>query len=617
MGTAAPHQPQADAPGPLSSHALVYHDGLGRILLLSPGESLLDLWSWDGELWERFPGANAPASRLHFAAAYDAAEDRLLVHGGFAPGDGTDPTGRYGDLWSWSGGAWTRLHGADTGPGQRDHHAMVWDPTRQVTVAYGGGRGVPGDQTLLGDTWILDGDTWRVHEGPSPPARATHRLAWDVDRDRAVLFGGWSEQSLLSDTWQWDGSVWERASGDGPSPRFATRLAYDGELGRVVLRGGRGQEGNLGDTWEWDGRLWSLVGDAGPGARNVHALAWDRGRARLVLYGGLTDAGQVGDTWERSGRQWLRMDGPDVDSTPDGRGTAAGGWDPGAGRLLVFGGIGAEPRAYGDLWAWDPAGWSNVVPSGAAPSPRFNAASAVLPEKSQLVLYGGGALDEQRGDTWILEDGAWREHDGPGPSTRYCARMVARVDLGDAILYGGVGPDGTVFRETWRWDGAAWSKLAEDGPSGTCFHAMAWDRIRRQVVHFGGRGQTSRPSDTWGFDGTEWRLLARAGPRSRDHHAMGWDHARGEVVLFGGGGHGPGGEWDRSILDDTWAWNGSRWSERMDMGAPARFHVPLLAATESYGMLLFGGSDSTGSRADVWQWDGRVWHRLQRDRSAP
>lgn len=296
-----------------------------------------------------------------------------------------------------------------------------------------------------------------------------------------------------------------------------------------------------------------------------------------------------------------------ADIAPVGRGAAAAAWDSSERRLIVFGGIGSEPRALGDLWIWTTEGWSNPsVPGG--PSARFNSAAAFLEAREQFVLHGGGGIDERTSETWVLEGGTWRTVRGDGPGRLDCARMVHRPDHDDLILYGGMNGDG-FLRETWRWDGTRWSRLATDGPPSSCFHAMAYDERRGRIVLFGGRGENVRGESTWEFTDEAWQRVDASGPPARDHHAMAFDARRGVVVLFGGGGQDDEGDWDGGIFSDTWEWDGETWVESSDGGAPARFHAPALVGTDG-GVLLFGGSDTSGSHADVWRREGTRWRRV-------
>ena len=76
----------------------------------------------------------------------------------------------------------------------------------------------------------------------------------------------------------------------------------------------------------------------------------------------------------------------------------------------------------------------------------------------------------------------------------------------------------------------------------------------------------------------------------------------GELVLFGG--------WDDAeALSDTWAWNGTGWTEYGVAGPPARS-----AAVMTYvngNLVLFGGQDASGGNLDdTWIWNGSTWTQL-------
>jgi hypothetical protein len=50
-------------------------------------------------------------------------------------------------------------------------------------------------------------------------------MAYDLGRQRVVLFGGWNGTSNVSDTWEWDGSNWTRRSpAASPSARGSPQL---------------------------------------------------------------------------------------------------------------------------------------------------------------------------------------------------------------------------------------------------------------------------------------------------------------------------------------------------------------------------------------------------------
>ena len=84
-----------------------------------------------------------------------------------------------------------------------------------------------------------------------------------------------------------------------PSARVGHAMAYELARDRVVLFGGQDVKGRLNDTWTFDGVSWALATPAlAPQPRAGHPLAYDLGRARTVLFGGIgIGTGVLGDTW--------------------------------------------------------------------------------------------------------------------------------------------------------------------------------------------------------------------------------------------------------------------------------------------------------------------------------
>ena len=65
-----------------SSASLVWHPGRQRAMLCMGEGGQLCQWTWDGAVWHRECGVNAPSSRRVFQAAYHAANQRVVVFGG-------------------------------------------------------------------------------------------------------------------------------------------------------------------------------------------------------------------------------------------------------------------------------------------------------------------------------------------------------------------------------------------------------------------------------------------------------------------------------------------------------------------------------------------------------
>jgi hypothetical protein len=73
------------------------------------------------------------------------------------------------------------------------------------------------------------------------------------------------------------------------------------------------------------------------------------------------------------------------------------------------------------------------------------------------------------------------------------------------------------------------------------------------IILFGGQ-DTSYLGDTWAWDGTNWTQLQPAtAPSARGYASAG--ALLGTMVLFAGMAGGG------STFDDTWVWNGATWTQ--------------------------------------------------------
>jgi hypothetical protein len=198
-----------------------------------------------------------------------------------------------------------------------------------------------------------------------------------------------------------------------------------------------------------------------------------------------------------------------------------------------------------------------------------------------------------------------------------------------AVLFGGRQSGGQfdVTGETWVFDGSTWVLVDEGGasPPARQGHAMAWDAARGVVVLVGGSGALTSAGfgDTWELDGDTWvERIVTPTPSARVSHAMAWDDEAGHVVLFGGAA-GYNDE-NAAVYNDTWAWDGTAWTELTpNTGSPSPRVNHTLVPDEERGVLILAGGRPTACqhsqdgttctdgpedrRADVWEWDGATW----------
>lgn len=218
--------------------------------------------------------------------------------------------------------------------------------------------------------------------------------------------------------------------------------------------------------------------------------------------------------------------------------------------------------------------------------------------------------------------------------------------------------------QLWSWDGTEWNLESQGGPSRRNVQAIAYDSINDQLVLFGGWDSSSGPAinkaDTWFWDGSAWHDATPTGtnPSGRRFNALSYDEMTEQVIMFGGIGDGC-----NTIKQDTWAWDGARWSQVSDLSnlglvssiavydssslSTVRFggqmscsgtmtevfqeksgtgwetietggmmpslrkNAGLAPIGHNKDLILFGGSRNTDTKNDTWRWDGSEWTELQ------
>lgn len=205
----------------------------------------------------------------------------------------------------------------------------------------------------------------------------------------------------------------------------------------------------------------------------------------------------------------------------------------------------------------------------------------------------------------------WTQKQDEGPSPRGLAAMAYDSVRGRSVLFGGSGSElvGTaVLGDTWEWDGANWTQVADSGPPARNFACAAYDAERRQTVIFGGAtGPTTWLGDTWGWDGSNWTQLADSGPSTRYGSAMAFDTGAQHIVLYGGSGGGA------VLFADTWEWDGAAWTQVAETGPPARAFHAMAYDNNRKRTVLFGGRGAGANATtfgDTWEWDGAVWTEI-------
>ena len=549
LGTPA-HWTSRAIPGPsprLNSAGCDYDAARGRMIVFGgyDGQSVkADVWALpldDVSSWSKLaPSNSGPTGRMNPTVLVDAANDRLIVHGGR---DFTGPMIPRGDVWTLSLSGtpqWTPLFTADTVAALRWYgQAAVLDVRRNRVLIFGGAG--PGYDTGHAEVsaFALDGSNeWSV---AVPPDAERGEIVWpdfaayDPARDAVFEYGiskgvpGYRTHRLdLAAGPAW--SLVAPAMAQAPS-RVGQAAVYDPVRRRWLSFGGRYTyyvqhdlyPTTYNDLWSFrpDGspRWESLpVSGARPPARQDAGLVYDPVSDRVILFGGnLTDglnprlrpAGYThfrGDTWRLDPGDppsWTALVGGPAPGPRDGHVMVL---DAPRHRVLLFGGrdtLGGKA----DLWALPLDGvpaWTEITPAGASPSPRWQAVGGYDAVQDRLVVACGRGPAGPLTDAWELRldatTPAWAPlaADGAPPVTGEYARPSVFDPARRRILVFGTGEDPAYPATNPVWELAlegtpAWTPLAPAGwiPDARYGGAAAIDVANDRVAFFAGASDPS------------------------------------------------------------------------------------------------------------------------------
>ncbi len=180
---------------------------------------------------------------------------------------------------------------------------------------------------------------------------------------------------------------------------------------------------------------------------------------------------------------------------------------------------------------------------------------------------------------------------------------------GEAVLFAGVDNAG-MLADTWTFNGAAWTQVNVTGPSGAAGRGNAvMAPLDGLLVLFGGfnygsSGTGAYYSDTWAWNGTAWTQVNVAGPPGRCDSMMA--PLGGKLVLFGGfSANGS----SFTNYGDTWTFDGSAWTQLNVTGPSGRDQAVM--APLGGKLVLFGGVGGANTDlGDTWTFDGTTWNEL-------
>lgn len=146
------------------------------------------------------------------------------------------------------------------------------------------------------------------------------------------------------------------------------------------------------------------------------------------------------------------------------------------------------------------------------------------------------------------------------------------------------------------------STPAAPGPASAFGFSVADDPAIHRVLLFGG---VDSYDETWLWDGSRWsRLAPRVSPPGRFQAAAAYNPDTGVVMLFGGRLA------TGKVINDTWAWSGASWRELNMGGAGAPSGEGALMAWDnamSEMVLMTPATPAIGG--ETWAWRGSRWQQ--------
>jgi galactose oxidase-like protein/Kelch motif protein len=653
----APPPPPAPLPG-RTSHILVLDTARDRLIAFGgdPGPQN-DVWVFPlpaGPGWTKLETVGTPPARRYGASAvYDPIGDRMILLGGYT---GSWP----GDLWqlSLSGDpTWTQLSPNGQSPPARQDAATIYDPVGKQMIVFGGATTA---SDFKNDAWALSLDTpgrerWSrlTPSGTPPTPRDLMGVAYDSQRQRMILFGGWDASHYLTDTWALDFSrarpAWAQIrTASAPSARREAMAVYDPAGDRMVLFGGVGfgpippwSYEYLGDTWQLNlggTPNWTRLEPSGaiPSPRGNGRTVFDAARQRMLLVGGY-DLGYRGDVnafaligppaWSL-----VWSDAP-AGGTIEAHRDYAAVYDPDDHSELMFGGTESYYDT-NDMWRLDLDGtladWG-LVQAGSGPSPRHGHRGVWDPVRHRAVFFGGYSsyvYSSYLNDVWTLTPSpspTWVHHTTAGsqPTPRMLCGMGYDPVRDRIIVVGGHGGftsgNPPYMNDVWALSlpGMQWTQVAVGGtpPSPRWIYGMRYDPVRDRFLFFGGVTELGRPNDVWAlnlFGSPAWQQLTPSGvpPSGRSDHAMVYDPVNDRMVVFGG--------FDGAFRNDVWALNlagAPSWSQLAPAGASplGRDIIDAIYDPGHSRMIVYGGWSGSEFLNDTWalSWASAASRRIE------
>ena len=316
--------------------------------------------------------------------------------------------------------------------------------------------------------------------GTLPLGSADPSAVYDSVNNRMVLFGGQSNGTAGSTTPNNNATwvltlasgttpTWTQLSPTGtlPAPRYFHSAVYIASLQEMIVFGGEGDTGTqLNDVWALSlpttgTPAWTELTPAGtaPPVRSAHTAIYDSKNSRMIVFAGFNGTAALQDTWSLSfsGTPTWSVLAP-TGTLPGIRAGQTAVYDKAAQTMVMFGGTNVEaaPTLYNDVWtlslpATGTPAWTELAPTGTAPTAVANASAVYDNDTAQMFVFGGFDVGDVTGLSTVDPGGLWSlslpatgtpawsalTPTGTAPSPRDSQVAVYASSLKGMVVFGG------------------------------------------------------------------------------------------------------------------------------------------------------------------------------------
>jgi hypothetical protein len=287
---------------------------------------------------------------------------------------------------------------------------------------------------------------------------------------------------------------------------------------------------------------------------------------------------------------------------------------------------------------FSPSLWTQLSPTGTAPTPREQQASVYDAANDRLIIFGGRSSSQCFSDTWVLANASgttgpasWIPLSTTGmiAPARYAVVAAYNSSKNMLIVFGGVDANGYPGTDLWVLTNAnglegttpTWMQTTIWGTAPTARVGVAgtYDEAADTIIFFGGVSFSASGgtlyNETWTIrDVTStptWYKLNPAGtlPTARRDASAVYDAASNRLIIFGGNTSAANPPNASGRMNETWVLSNANgvgdtptWSQldTLDKPAARSGHTAVFDGTNQRMLVFAGAGTDSYPRNDVW-----------------